>query len=162
MSSTQYLSGQLFNQMAGTQIRAVSFLGVQAIPAMAMGQVHLTFNSISALEQFVRSGRLRAIAVTGAKRSAAFPAVPTVAESLPGYEVVAWGGIIAPAGVPKNVLTRLNAAVNKALASPAVIEKYKLLDLEATGGTPEQFAAHIRKEIAKWADVVRKAGIRPE
>jgi tripartite-type tricarboxylate transporter receptor subunit TctC len=162
VSSTQYLSGQLFNQMAGTQIRAVSFLGVQAIPAMAMGQVHLTFNSISALEQFVRSGRIRALAVTGAKRSAAFPAVPTVAESLPGYEVVAWGGIIAPAGVPRNVLTRLNAAVNKALASPAVIEKYKLLDLEAAGGTPEQFAAHIRKEIAKWAEVVRKAGIRPE
>jgi tripartite-type tricarboxylate transporter receptor subunit TctC len=88
--------------------------------------------------------------------------VPAVAESLPGYEVVAWGGIVAPAGLPKDILARLNGAINKGLASPAVIEKYKTLDLEAAGGTPEQFAAHIRKEIAKWADVVRKAGIKPE
>ncbi len=162
VSSTQYLSGQLFNQMAGTQIRAVSFLGVQVIPAMAMGQVHITFNSVSALEQFVRSGRIRAIAVTGAKRSAAFPAVPTIAETLPGYEVVAWGGIIAPAGAPRQIVAQLNAAINKALASPAVVEKYKLIDLESAGGTPEQFAAHIKKEIAKWAEVVKKAGIKPE
>lgn len=160
VSSTQYLSGQLFNQMAGTQIKAVSFLGAQAIPAMSMGQVHFTFNGISALEQYVRTGRIRGIAVTGAKRTSTFPDLPTVSESLPGYEVVPWGGLIAPAGVPKNVVARLNAAVNKALTLPALLEKFKVMGIEPAGGTPEQFAAHIRKETAKWADVVRKAGIK--
>jgi len=162
VSSTQYLSGQLFNQMASTQLRAVSFLGAQAIPAMSMGQVHLTFNGISALEQYVRTGRIRGIAVTGAKRSPAFPELPTIAESLPGYEVVAWGGLIAPAGAPRDVVARLNAAVNKALASPVLLEKYKTMGIDPAGGTPEQFAAHIKKEIAKWAEVVKKAGIKPE
>lgn len=162
VSSTQYLSGQLFNQMAGTNIRAVSFLGAQAIPAMTMGQVHLTFNGISALEQYVRTGRIRGIAVTGSKRSAAFPDLPTIAETLPGYEVVPWGGIIAPAGVPKDVVARLNSAVNKALATPALLERFKALGVEPAGGTPEQFAQYVRKETVKWANVVRKAGIKPE
>lgn len=162
VSSTQYLSGQLFNQMAGTQIRAVSFLGAQAIPAMTMGQVQLTFNGISALEQYVRTGRIRGIAVTGTKRSAAFPDLPTVAETLPGYEVIPWGGIVAPAGINKDVQARLNAAVNKALGSPALLERFKALGVEPAGGTPEQFAAYVRKEIVKWTDVVKKAGIKPE
>lgn len=162
VSSTQYLSGQLFNQMAGTNIRAVSFLGAQAIPAMSMGQVHLTFNGISALEQYVRTGRIRGIAVTGSKRSAAFPELPTIAESLPGYEVVPWGGIIAPAGTPRDVLARLNVAVNKALATPALLERFKAMGVEPAGGTPEQFSAYLRKEIVKWADVVKKAGIKAE
>ncbi len=162
VSSTQYLSGQLFNQMAGTQIRAVSFLGAQAIPAMTMGQVHLTFNGISALEQYVRTGRIRGIAVTGSKRSASFPELPTIAESLPGYEVVPWGGIIAPAGVPKDVVARLNAAINKVLSTPALLERFKALGVEPAGGTPDQFAAHVRKEIPKWAGVVKRAGIKPE
>lgn len=162
VSSTQYLSGQLFNQMAGTNIRAVSFLGAQAIPAMTMGQVHLTFNGISALEQYVRTGRIRGIAVTGSKRSAAFPDLPTIAETLPGYEVVPWGGIIAPAGVPKDVVARLNSAVNKALATPALLERFKALGVEPAGGTPEQFAQYVRKETVKWANVVKKAGIKPE
>jgi tripartite-type tricarboxylate transporter receptor subunit TctC len=162
VSSTQYLSGQLFNQMAGTNIRAVSFLGAQAIPAMTMGQVHLTFNGISALEQYVRTGRIRGIAVTGNKRSAAFPELPTIAETLPGYEVVPWGGMIAPAGVPKDVVARLNSAVNKALATSALLERFKALGVEPAGGTPEQFAQYVRKEIVKWADVVKKAGIKVE
>lgn len=162
VSSTQYLSGQLFNQMAGTQIRAVSFLGAQAIPAMTMGQVHLTFNGISALEQYVRTGRIRGIAVTGSKRSASFPELPTIAETLPGYEVVPWGGIIAPVGVQKDVVARLNAAINKALGTPALLERFKALGVDPGGGTPEQFAAHVRKEIPKWAEVVKRAGIKPE
>ena len=162
VSSTQHLSGQLFNQMAGTQIRAVAFLGAQAIPAMTMGQVHLTFNGISALEQYVRTGRIRGIAVTGLKRSAAFPELPTIAESLPGYEVVPWGGIIAPAGVPKEVVSRLNAVINKVLVSPSLLEKFRALGVDPAGGTPEQFMAHIRKETVKWADVVKKAGIKSD
>jgi tripartite-type tricarboxylate transporter receptor subunit TctC len=163
VGSTQYLSGQLFNQMAGTHIRAVSFLGAQVIPAMALGQVHLTFNGTAALEQYIRTGRIRGLAVTGAKRLPAFPELPTLAESgLPGYEVVAWGGIVGPLGMPAAIVARLNAVVNKVLATPALLEKYTALGLEATPGTPEQFGAYIRKEIVKWGEITRKAGIKPQ
>lgn len=163
VASTQYLSGQLFNQMAGTNIRAVSFLGAQVIPAMTMGQVHLTFNGTPALEQYIRTGRIRGLAVTGAKRLRAFPDLPTLAESgLPGYEVVAWGGIVGPLGMPSAIVARLNAVINKVLATSALLEKYGALGLEPTPGTPEQFGALVRREIPKWAEIVRKAGIKPQ
>ena len=163
VGSTQYMSGQLFNQMAGTNIRAVSFLGAQVIPAMALGQVHMTFNGSSALEQYIKSGRIRGLAVTSAKRLPAFPELPTLSESgLPGYEVVAWGGIVGPAGLPPAVVTRLNSVMNKVLKTPAVMEKYAALGLEPVGGTPEQFGAYIRKEITKWGEITRKAGIKPQ
>ncbi len=163
VGSTQYLSGQLFNQMAGTHIRAVSFLGAQVIPAMALGQVHMTFNGSAALEQYIKSGRIRGLAVTGAKRLPAFPELPTLSESgLPGYEVVAWGGIIGPAGLSAAVVMRLNTVMNKVLKTPATMEKYAMLGLEPVGGTPEQFRAHIRKEIVKWGEITRKAGIKPQ
>jgi tripartite-type tricarboxylate transporter receptor subunit TctC len=163
VGSTQYLSGQLFNQMAGTQIKAVSFLGAQVIPAMALGQVHLTFNGSAALDQYLRTGRIRGLAVTGAKRLPGYPELPTLAESgLPGYEVVAWGGIVGPAKLQPAVLAKLNAVANKVLSTPAFLEKYAALGLEATTSTPEQFGAFIRKEITKWAEVARKAGIKPQ
>ena len=163
VSSTQYMSGQLFNQMAGTNIRAVSFLGAQVIPAMALGQVHLTFNGSAALEQYIKTGRIRGLAVTGLKRLRAFPDLPTLAESgLPGFEVVAWGGIIAPLGLPPAIVARLNSVLNKVLKSPAGAEKLVAMGLEPGGGTPEQFGAHIRKEIVKWGEITRKSGIKPQ
>ena len=163
VSSTQYMSGQLFNQMAGTNIRAVSFLGAQVIPAMALGQVHMTFNGSAALEQYIKTGRIRGLAVTGLKRLRAFPDLPTLAESgLPGFEVVAWGGIIAPLGLPPAIVARLNSVLNKVLKSPAGAEKLVAMGLEPGGGTPEQFGAHIRKEIVKWGEITRKSGIKPQ
>mgnify|MGYP003704372125 CR=1 FL=1 len=163
VGSTQYMSGQLFNQMAGTNIRAVSFLGAQVIPAMALGQVHMTFNGSAALEQYIKSGRIRGLAVTGAKRLRAFPDLPTIAESgLPGFEVVAWGGIIGPAGLPPPVVARLNGVLNKVLKSAAGAEKLIGIGLEPGGGTPEQFGAYVRKEITKWSEITRKAGIKPQ
>lgn len=163
VGSTQYMSGQLFNQMAGTNIRAVSFLGTQVIPAMALGQVHMTFNGSLALEQFIKSGRIRGLAVTGAKRLSAFPELPTLSESgLPGFEVVTWGGIVGPVGLPSAVVMRLNSVLNQVLKTPAVMEKYAALGLEPVGGTPEQFGAYIRKEITKWGEITRKAGIKPQ
>ena len=163
VSSTQYMSGQLFNQMAGTNIRAVSFLGAQVIPAMALGQVHMTFNGSAALEQYIKTGRIRGLAVTGLKRLRAFPDLPTLAESgLPGFEVVAWGGIIAPVGLPPAIAARLNSVLNKVLKSPAGAEKLVAMGLEPGGGTPEQFGAHIRKEIVKWGEITRKSGIKPQ
>lgn len=163
VSSTQYMSGQLFNQMAGTNIRAVSFLGAQVIPAMALGQVHMTFNGSAALEQYIKTGSIRGLAVTGLKRLRAFPDLPTLAESgLPGFEVVAWGGIIAPLGLPPAIVARLNSVLNKVLKSPAGAEKLVAMGLEPGGGTPEQFGAHIRKEIVKWGEITRKSGIKPQ
>ncbi len=163
VGSTQYMSGQLFNQMAGTNIRAVSFLGAQVIPAMALGQVQMTFNGSAALEQYIKSGRIRGLAVTGAKRLRAFPDLPTIAESgLPGFEVVAWGGIIGPVGMPPAIVARLNGVLNKVLKSPAGSEKLVSIGLEPGGGTPEQFGAHVRKDIAKWSEITRKAGIKPQ
>jgi tripartite-type tricarboxylate transporter receptor subunit TctC len=163
VGSTQYMSGQLFNQMAGTNIRAVSFLGAQVIPAMALGQVHMTFNGSAALEQYIKSGRIRGLAVTGAKRLRAFPDLPTIAESgLPGFEVVAWGGIIGPAGLPPPVVARLNGVLNKVLKSAAGAEKLIGIGLEPGGGTPEQFGAYVRKEITEWSEITRKAGIKPQ
>ncbi len=162
MSTTYYLAGQMFNQLAGTQIKPVVFLGVQAIPAMTLGQVHITFNGIAALEQYVRSGRIRGIAVTSLKRSAAFPDLPAVAETLPGFEVTAWGGIIVPAGVPRGIVARLNGAIHKALAAPAMLDKFKMIGVEPAASTPAEFAAYIRNETAKWAGVVRAAGIKPD
>lgn len=163
VGSTQYMSGQLFNQMAGTNIRAVSFLGAQVIPAMALGQVHMTFNGSAALEQYIKSGRIRGLAVTGSKRLRAFPELPTLAESgLPGYEVVAWGGIIAPVGIPPAIVARLNSVLNKVLKSQTGMDKLAAVGLEPGGGTPEQFGAYIRKEIVKWSEITRKAGIKPQ
>jgi tripartite-type tricarboxylate transporter receptor subunit TctC len=109
----------------------------------------------------VKSGKVRGLGVSSAKRSAVFPDIPTIAEAgVPGYETNAWGGVIAPAGVPKAVIARLNAEINQALAAPALKERYAVIDTEPVGGTPEQFAEFVRTESAKWADVVKKSGAK--
>ena len=163
IGSTPHLSVELFKQMTGTQMRHVAILPAQAIAAIVMGQVHLWIQNITAVDQYVRTGRIRGLAVTSLRRSPAFPELPTVAESgLPGFEVLPWAGVVVPAGVPKEIVTRLNAEINKALTAPALQERLLPLGIEFVGGTPEQFADHIRKETVKWADVVRRAGITPQ
>jgi tripartite-type tricarboxylate transporter receptor subunit TctC len=98
--------------------------------------------------------------VTSLKRSPAIPELPAIAETVPDFEVIVWGGVVAPAGVPKSVVTRLNVAINKVLAAPALKEKYALIGYELVGGTPEQFDAFVKKEIAKWADVIKRSGAK--
>lgn len=160
--TTFHLSAELFMLMTGTKMVHVPFKAVQtAMTEIMAGRVHLMFNSVASIEPHVKAGRLRGLAVTSRKRSVAFPDLPTISEAgLPGFEVVAWAGIIAPARTPKAIVARLNAAVNQALASPAVGGKLVALGYEVVGGTPEQFAEHIRKEGAKWADVVKRAGVK--
>jgi tripartite-type tricarboxylate transporter receptor subunit TctC len=103
---------------------------------------------------------LRGLAVTSAKRVPKFSDMPTVAEAgVPGFEVVAWGGVIVPAGVSKSIIARLNAEVNKALTLPHVREKLSTLGSEVAGGTHEELTEHVRKEAAKWADVLKRAGV---
>lgn len=160
--TTFHLSGELFQLMTGTKMVHVPFKAVQtAMTDLAAGRVHLMFNSVASIEPQVKAGRLRGLAVTSLKRSVAFPELPTVSEAgLPGFEVVAWAGVIAPAKTPKAIVDRLNSEINKALASPAVGGKLTALGYQVVGGTPAQFAAHIRKEGAKWADVVKRAGVK--
>ncbi|MEQ1773158.1 MAG: tripartite tricarboxylate transporter substrate binding protein [Burkholderiales bacterium] len=164
VGSSNHLSSELFKLMTGTRMSFIPYKGAQqAITEMIGGQVHLMLENSAALLPHVRAGRVRGLAVTSVTRSRAAPELPTIDEAgVPGFEMTAWSGLIAPAGVPAAVVARLNAGFNRALALPAVREKLIAMGLEATGGTPEQFEQHVRSEAAKWADVVKRAGVRLE
>ena len=164
VGSSNHLSSELFKLMTRTQMSFVPYKGAQqAITEMIGGQVHLMLENIAALLPHVRAGRVRGLAVTSAARSTAAPEFPTIDESgISGFAMTAWSGLIAPAGVPAVVVTRLNTEFNKALALPAVREKLIAMGLEPTGGTPEQFDQHVRRESVKWADVVKRSGIKLE
>ena len=164
VASSNHLSSEQFKLMTGTRMSFVPYKGTQqAITEMIGGQVHLMFENIAAVLPHVRAGRVRGLAVTSAVRSRAAPELPTIDESgVSGFDMVTWSGLIAPAGVPTAVVARLNTEFNKALALPAIRDKLLAMGLEATGGTPEQFDQHVKREAAKWADVVKRAGIRLE
>jgi tripartite-type tricarboxylate transporter receptor subunit TctC len=160
--SPGHVSGELFKFMTGTQITHVPYKGgAAAIADLIAGNVQLMFESTNSIAAHVKAGRVRGLAVSGAKRSAAFPDLPTIAESgVPGYEVTAWSGVIAPAGLPRPILDRLNAATNAALESPEAKERIAQLGSEGGGGTPEQFAELIRRDSAKWAEVIKRSGAK--
>jgi tripartite-type tricarboxylate transporter receptor subunit TctC len=160
--SPGHVSGELFKHMTGTQIVHIPYKGgAAAIADLVAGNVDLMFESTNSIAAHVKAGRVRALAVSGAKRSVAFPDLPTIAEAgVAGYEVNAWSGVIAPAGLPRPVLEKLNAAVNAALDAPGAKERIAQLGSEGGGGTPEQFAELIRRDSAKWAEVIRRSGAR--
>jgi tripartite-type tricarboxylate transporter receptor subunit TctC len=160
--SSIHVSMELFKLMTETQIVHVPFKAATiAITDLIAGRVHVMADNINSIGPHVKAGRLRGLAVTSGIRVPAFVDLPTVAEAgVPGFDVSAWAGVIVPSGVSKAVVARLNAEVNKALASSAVSEKLPDLGLQIVGGTPEQFAAHIRTESARWADVVKRAGVK--
>ena len=160
--SPGHVSGELFKYMTGTDIVHVPYKGgAAAIGDLIAGNVQLMFESTNSIAPHVRNGRVRALAVTGLKRSIGLPDVPTLVESgVAGYEVNAWSGVIAPAGLPRPILDRLNKAINDAIAAPGTRERFEQLGSEGGGGTPEEFAALIRRDSAKWADVVRRSGAR--
>jgi tripartite-type tricarboxylate transporter receptor subunit TctC len=160
--SSIHVGMELFKLMTGTQMVHVPYkAAVVAITDLTAGRVHLMADNINSIGPHVKAGRLRGLAVTSAKHVPAFAELPTVAEAgVPGFEVSAWAGVIVPTGVPKAIVARLNAEINKALATSAVREKLPEMGLELVGGTPEQFAAHIKRETAKWADVVKRSGAK--
>ena len=160
--SPGHVSGELFKYMTGTDIVHVPYKGgAPAIADLIAGHVELMFESTNSIAPHVRAGRVRALAVTGARRAHSLPEVPTMIEAgVPGYEVTAWSGIIAPAGLPRPVLERLNAAVNAAISEPATRERLAEMGSEGGGGTPEDYAALIRRDSAKWAEVIRRSGAR--
>lgn len=153
---------ELFKIMAGVNIVHVPYKGGAAgIADLVSGQVQLMMESLNSITPHAKAGRVRALAVSGARRSAVLPEVPTVAEAgVPGYEATTWNGIVAPAGVPKAVVAKLNAEINRALGSAALKQKLAAIGAEPAGGTPEQFGDLIRKEHAKWGEVVRRSGAR--
>jgi tripartite-type tricarboxylate transporter receptor subunit TctC len=159
--SSSHLAVELLKSMAGIDLTHIPYKGTgPMITDMLGGQVSLTIASAVPLSPQVRSGKLRALGVTGPQRSIAFPDVPAIAETVPGYEVVNWFGVIAPAGTSKAIVTRVNSELNRALQSPELVKTLAAQTAEAVGGTPEAFGKVIRADFAKWAKVVKDSGAR--
>jgi tripartite-type tricarboxylate transporter receptor subunit TctC len=160
--SPGHVGGELFKYMTETNIVHVPYRGGSlAINDLIAGHVDLMFESLQSIAPVARAGNVRALAVSGNHRSPAFPDLPTIAEAgVPLYDAGTWTGIVAPAGVPRPIVDRLNAAVNKALKSEAFLDKFATFGDEAGGGTPEDFAAAIKTDSAKWGDVIRRSGAK--
>jgi len=159
-----HMSGELFKSMAGIEMTHVPYKGSTAAhPDLLSGQVTVMFDTVAAIMPHVKSGAVRALAVTTARRSSIAPEVPTIAESgLPGYDTSTWGGLLAPAGTPKDVVAKLNAEFGKALATPDVQKRLADAGIEPGGGSPAHFAEFIQAEMVKWQKVARDAGVQPE
>jgi tripartite-type tricarboxylate transporter receptor subunit TctC len=162
--TTVHLSAELFQFMTGLKWVHIPYKGgAPAVTEMLAGQTSLMFGSMPTVIQFARTGKLRAIAVTGAKRAPAAPEIPTVAESgVPGYDVTAWYGVSAPAKTPRAIVERLNSEIVRALNAPDVRERLTSQGADPVGSTPEQYSAFMQNEIAKWAKVIAAAGIKGE
>jgi tripartite-type tricarboxylate transporter receptor subunit TctC len=161
--SSLHMAAELFMQMTGTKMHHVPYKGSSAAhPDLLSGRTAMIFDTITAVRGHVKSGTLRGIAVTTLQRSSAMPELPTIAESLPGYDAATWGGILAPAGTPKPVVLKLNAAINAALKQEDVRSRLTGAGVEIQGGTPEQFGEVIKAEVEKWGRILKTAGIQPE
>lgn len=164
VASVGHLTGELLNDLAGIDMVHVPYKGSgQAISDLVGGHIKVMISGMASTLPHVKSGKLRGIATTGARRTPATPDLPTIAESgFPGFEATSWFGVLAPAGTPRPVVARLNKDIIRALQDPAVAKRLADVGFEITTGTPEQFAAYIQAEIKKWAKVVKASGAKPE
>ena len=162
--AASHLSAELFKSMAGVDLLHVSYKGTgQALTDLLAGHVNLMFAPSQTVMPYVHAGKLKALAVTGVRRSETLPDLPTVAESgLPGYDAVGWFGLLAPAATPKSSVARASADVNRVLAMSDVREKMLGLGADPAGNTPEEFARFIREDQAKWSKLMKEAGIKAE
>ena len=162
--TTVHLSAELFQHMTGTRWVHIPYKGGgPAVIELMAGQTQIMFANMPTAIQYVRDGRLRALAVTGARRAPAAPTLPTVAESgVPGYEVTAWYGVSAPAKTPRAIVDRLHAEIVRAVNSPDLRERLTTQGADPIHLTPEQYTVFIQNEIAKWAKVIKAAGIKGE
>ena len=160
--ASTHLAAEMFNTMAGVRMTHVPYKGsAPALADTAGGQTSVMFDTMLSAMPQVRSGRLRALATTGAARSAAAPDLPTVAESgFPGFEAIAWNGLMAPAGTPSEIVSRLNAEVRKALEVPEVRERFASQGFTASWSEPEAFRAFLQAEVEKWGRVVKTSGAK--
>lgn len=159
--STAHLQSEMFKSMTGIDIVHVPYKGTgAALIGFLAGEAGLAFYSVSATMPHIKAGRLRALASTGDKRAPSLPELPTVAEAgVPGFEASTWAGMLAPAGTSRPIITKLHAELTRILQLPDVKERLAVNDFEAVGNTPEAFAAFIRKEVDRWAKVIRDARI---
>lgn len=162
--TSAHLTMEMFNSAARLNMLHVPYKGgAPAVSAVMSGEAQLTFNVITGTLPHARSGRLRALAVSSAKRAEVAPEIPTVAEAgLPGFEVIAWYNMFAPAGTPRGIVNRLNAELNRMLLQPDVRERFKTLGVTPLSGTPEDLAALLKSEIARYAKLINEAGIKLE
>lgn len=164
IGTTVHLSAELFKFMTGVKWVHIAYKGGgPGLTGLLSGEVSLYFGNVPTLINPVRNGKLRALAVTGSKRTGAAPEIPTVAESgVPGYEVTSWYGLSAPAKTPRPIIDRINSEAVRALNSPDLRERLQGLGADPAGNTPEQYAAFIQAETDKWAKVIKAAGIKSE
>src|SRR5438105_8795696 len=160
--TSQHLSGELFKTMAGVDMQHIPYKGSPpALQDVVAGQVSMTFDNITTALPLAKGGKLRALAVTTSHRASVAPDVPTLAESgLPGFEIGSWQGVFAPAGTPPEIVKRLNTEIVKILNTAEVREKLTTLGAEPVGNSPEEFAALVKTEVDKWAEVVKQSGAK--
>ena len=163
IGTTPHLAGELFNTLSGVKILQVLYKGTgQAFTSLLSGEISLTYASPVAASHFVKAGKLRALAVTSKSRSKAYPEVAAVAETLPGYEAIQWFGVFTTAGTPRAVIDKLSQATTRGLRAPEMSGRLNSEGMEVVAGTPEEFTATLHQEMAKWAKVIKDAGIRTE
>ena len=162
IATSVHLAAELFKAMAGVDIVLVSYKGMgPALLDVVAGNVDLAFANPAASHPYVQSGRLRALAVTGERRSSVLPDVPTIAESaIPGFEASTWWGILAPAGTPAAVVSEVNRTLARALTQRDMTDRFAALGADPVGGPPQRLAEHLHSEIPKWRSVIRTANIR--
>lgn len=162
VGSGSHLTGEMLKSVAGIEMTHVPYkAGSQALADVVAGRVDVMFDNVSGVQQFIANGSLKALAVTSPRRLSQHPTIPTIAESgMPNFEAVAWGGIIAPAGTPKTVIQRMNAAIAEAMKAPEVVRNNATMSLSPLVSSPEDFTTFIGKESAKWSDLVRRSGAK--
>jgi tripartite-type tricarboxylate transporter receptor subunit TctC len=162
--SPGHVGAELFKVMTGTNIVHVPYRGGAAATSdLIAGHVDIMFESLNSIAPHAKSREVRALAVSGARRSPGFPELPTVAEAgVPGYDAPTWSGVVGPAGMPRDIVMKLNTALNRVVTTPAFLRRFGVIGDEPAGGTPEEFGALISKELAKWADVIKRSGAKLE
>lgn len=161
--SSSHLAMELFKRMAGVRMTHIPYKGTgPLITDLMTGQVNVTIASAVPLAPPVKAGRLHGLGVTSPKRSAAFPELPAIAETVPGYEVINWFGLFAPAGTPQRIVARINAALDEALRAPELVKLLNARGADAVGGPPDAFARVVKNDFAKWGKVVKESGARVE
>lgn len=164
VGATDHIAAEMFVSMAKVKYLHVPYKGSgPALVDLVSGQVAAMFASMPSAVPYVRNGRVRSLAVTGAKRAVVMPEIPTIAESgLPGYELTTWYGIMFPAGTPKEIVARMNTEINRAISLPDVRERLAAVGAEPLGGTPEAYGAVIRSDVARFTKIIKDAGIQAE